>query len=75
MKITRNRKSLVGSAVVITTNLFMLAVYASLDRLPLPVFLAYLVLFCIGSTTMIVGVAEQNNARAAVARDSVPETN
>ena len=73
MSVTRNRKSLFGSAVVITTNLFMLSVYVSLDRIPLPIYLSYLVLFCIGGTAIILGVVEQNNARTAEGRNSVRE--
>ena len=63
VKITRNRKILVGLAIQLTSSVFYIVALGTTDRFPLPIGATYLASVAVACIFMTIGAVEEKRKR------------
>ena len=72
MKITNNRKRLVGATVIILDGTYYMFLIATIDQVPLALKILHLVGYFFGGALLILGVREEEKKHKLHTKNSMP---
>jgi hypothetical protein len=75
VKITRNRKILVGLAIQLTSSAFYIVALGTSDRFPLPIGATYLLSVVVACIFMTIGAVEEKKKRETSSSAVAPPEN
>ncbi len=75
MRFSRNRKTLVGGAIVLTDAVYILTIYGTMDRIPKSIEALHVVVFLLGMFLVAFGVREDRKTLRPVLSRTAADKN